>query len=257
MTSFRFGWIDYFRKENIFVRAAQRSFGILFLHSRQIAYYLSRMVPFSPSDHVLDLGCGDGSFTNWLAYICGTTADGVDILPERIQHAQSTAKRYNLSCQYHQAAIESIPFRDNSFSRVLMIDILEHVIDPAQMIMRAASLLSPGGILFISIPRDQQNRYFQGKVPSFFNYGNDIHVREGFCEEDIVRWLRASKLINIQCKHIFFFFYQITWEMLEPIRKWHPNLYRLLTPVFYPFTMLDRITGLGMHNGLIFTAQKP
>ncbi len=110
MTSFRFGWIDYFKKKNLFIKVTQYSFGILFLHSRQIAYYLFRMISFIKEDRVLDIGCGDGTFGNWISFIAEAEVHGIDIFSKRIENAQTTSLRYDLLCKYDCIKVELASF---------------------------------------------------------------------------------------------------------------------------------------------------
>lgn len=153
ISSFRFGWIDYFKKKNPLIKVAQFIFGTLFLHSRQVAYYLFHLVPFSSEDKVLDLGCGDGSFSNWIAFKTGAQILGIDRLEQRISSADSTLLRYKLSSKFRLAEIESIILPDSSFNRIFLIDLLEHIKEPQRLIQKVFSWLSPGGILFISTPK--------------------------------------------------------------------------------------------------------
>jgi ubiquinone/menaquinone biosynthesis C-methylase UbiE len=59
----------------------------------------------------------------------------------------------------HRAALrpvcggsESLPFADNSFERVIMVDALHHVIDQAESAREMFRLLKPGGLLVIEEP---------------------------------------------------------------------------------------------------------
>jgi hypothetical protein len=65
---FRFSWLGYFLKQNIFLKVYKYCFGTLFLHSRVVAHFLFQNLSFDKMDLVLDIGSGDGNFANWIFY---------------------------------------------------------------------------------------------------------------------------------------------------------------------------------------------
>ncbi len=63
----RFSWLEYFLKENSILRLVHFLFGTLFLHTRAIGINLFERLDFDKSDLVLDIGCGDGNYANWIS----------------------------------------------------------------------------------------------------------------------------------------------------------------------------------------------
>ncbi len=96
---------------------------------------------------VLDVGCGDGLFFDGLAklpgvrFVEGVEPSGALVSPDGP----------------HRARIHVAPF-DQSFdtgrrySLVLMLDVLEHLTDPAASLRHALSLLEPGGVFLATVP---------------------------------------------------------------------------------------------------------
>lgn len=253
---FRFGWIDYFQKNNFFIKVNQFLFGVLFLHSRQIAYELFKSVSFTREDRVLDLGCGDGTFSNWVAYKTEVVVLGIDRLKQRINKANATSSMYELSSKFMHTEIESTIFPKSGFTKVLLIDTLEHIKEPQKLIQRTIGWLSNGGHLFISVPKSKQKRWFWKENPDFFAYGKDKHEKVGYSSNELSTLLYSNGFTQIQVKETFYFIYQILWELTEPIRKSFPNLYRFLFPIFYLFAILDRKVKIGQGNGLLVIAKK-
>jgi 2-polyprenyl-3-methyl-5-hydroxy-6-metoxy-1,4-benzoquinol methylase len=253
---FRFGWLDYFKKKNFLIKTSQLFFGILFLHSRQVAYYLFHIMPFSENDKVLDIGCGDGSFANWIAYKSKASVTGIDRLEQRLNNARLTSERYSLHCEYQLEDINSVEFHVNKFSKILLIDVLEHIEKPQEILKKCSGWIIKNGLLFISVPQKNQKRWWLNKQQDFFNYGEDNHKFIGFDSQEIIKWIEENNFVVIQKKEAFYFFYQICWELLEPVRKIKPNLYRFLVPFFYPFLILDRMISLGRGNCILFVAKK-
>jgi 23S rRNA (guanine745-N1)-methyltransferase len=92
------------------------------LHDRGVTEPLLRaiaeMIDASPSDIVLDAGCGDGFYLGTLAHQTGFDAHGVDI---SIPAVDAAARRYP-GCEWIVAnADRVVPYDDRSFSIVLSI----------------------------------------------------------------------------------------------------------------------------------------
>ena len=93
---------------------------------------------------VLDLGCGNGCYTQELArraaYVCG-----VDI---QFSHLKS----FRQPIQRIQAAGENLPFASKSFDVVTMIEVLEHTRSDEQTLEECFRVLKPGGLLVLFVP---------------------------------------------------------------------------------------------------------
>lgn len=96
---------------------------------------------------VLDLGCRDGSLTQY--YAAGNSVTGVDI----DQQALSLAKeRLGISTIWLDLNREPLAFDDNSFDAVVAGEVLEHLVDPTFVVGEAHRVLTPGGIFIGSVP---------------------------------------------------------------------------------------------------------
>ncbi|MGA9749070.1 MAG: class I SAM-dependent methyltransferase [Nocardioides sp.] len=88
--------------------------------------------------HVLDIGCGDGTLSRWLAapgrQVVGLDADA-SVLPDG---AAGVA--------YVAGSANSLPFGDGRFDAVTMVAVLHHV-DAGRGLGEAARVLAPGGLL--------------------------------------------------------------------------------------------------------------
>lgn len=96
---------------------------------------------------VLDVGCGDGLFFDALA-----TLEGVELI-EGVEPAAALVSPDGP----HRERIHVVPF-DASFdegrrySLILMLDVLEHLPDPAASLRHALSLLEPDGVFLATVP---------------------------------------------------------------------------------------------------------
>ncbi|WP_134704104.1 bifunctional 2-polyprenyl-6-hydroxyphenol methylase/3-demethylubiquinol 3-O-methyltransferase UbiG [Ammoniphilus sp. YIM 78166] len=101
------------------------------------------------SGRMLDAGCGDG-YGTWKLAQMGYDAIGVDISEDMIEKAK-LKKGQELTLDFAQADIVSLPFSAESFSAVLSINCLEWVESPLSGLKELWRVLQPGGILCLGI----------------------------------------------------------------------------------------------------------
>ncbi len=104
-----------------------------------------------PSSRVLDLGCGTG-WTSWFMAKNGHHVVGQDIAPDMIDLANRNRDRF----QAHTASFvlsdyESLPFCDE-FDAAVFYDSLHHAENPQAAIDCAFRALRPGGVLITHEP---------------------------------------------------------------------------------------------------------
>jgi 2-polyprenyl-3-methyl-5-hydroxy-6-metoxy-1,4-benzoquinol methylase len=95
---------------------------------------------------VLDVGAGDGYFLN-AAQAAGWQVEGVELSAPRVARAREW-----FGLTLHSCDLASAPFAAGSFSAVTMLQLLEHLHDPAAVLRRGHELLQPGGLLLLSTP---------------------------------------------------------------------------------------------------------
>lgn len=125
---------------------------------RQAARYGSNTVVAAELLHLagstaLDIGCGDGKFTRFLAR-SGARATGIDVNPRALLRAREKACDENLDIAWIEGRAEDLPFADRSFDVVVFSNSLHHVA-PAKMdraIGEAARVLRINGDLYIMEP---------------------------------------------------------------------------------------------------------
>lgn len=112
------------------------------------------LAPPKADDVALDVGCAYGYWVNLFLRGRATQVIGVDLDREDVGRAARFAQpdRGADSCAFGVASAESLPFSDNSFTLVYLMDVLEHVNDPAQTALEVCRVLAPGGRLVVSVP---------------------------------------------------------------------------------------------------------
>jgi 2-polyprenyl-6-hydroxyphenyl methylase/3-demethylubiquinone-9 3-methyltransferase len=94
---------------------------------------------------VLDIGCGGGLLTQFLADR-GHHVAGIDLS----EGSLAVARKKDLvsRIQYIHGSGYALPFSENTFDAVCAMDLLEHVEDPNKIIQEASRVLKPGGLFF-------------------------------------------------------------------------------------------------------------
>ena len=102
-----------------------------------------------PGSRVLDLGAADGSVARALKKR-GCTVWGIEQDERAAEAALQVCDRLIVADLETKEAFE--PLGSQTFDVVLALDVLEHLRDPAPVLKRAASHLTPKGVVVVSIP---------------------------------------------------------------------------------------------------------
>ncbi|MEM9806673.1 MAG: methyltransferase domain-containing protein [Cyanobacteria bacterium P01_D01_bin.56] len=96
---------------------------------------------------VLDVGCGIGGSTLYLASKYRATATGITLSPVQAERAKTRAKTAGLGdhVQFQVANALAMPFEDNSFDLVWSLESGEHMPDKEQFLGECCRVLKPGG----------------------------------------------------------------------------------------------------------------
>lgn len=112
---------------------------------------IDRVMPPDLNDVILDIGCGSGNITNYLA-AKSKQVTGVDANEEAILYAKQTFVKSGLS--FKHALIDQIDFRDETFTKIYILELIEHIY--AEQIKDFFSecyrLLKQGGEILLTTP---------------------------------------------------------------------------------------------------------
>lgn len=99
---------------------------------------------------VLDVGCGGGLLSEALAK-AGAQVTAIDLAPNLLKVARLHGLESGIKVHYRQLPVEQLAQEaPGSFDAVTCMEMLEHVPDPASVVRACATLLKPGGRLFLS-----------------------------------------------------------------------------------------------------------
>lgn len=112
-----------------------------------------------PSSKVLDIGSAEGEIRDFLQN-CEYYA--VDIDKEAIEHL----KGQNIKAQQVNLNKQQLPFKNQKFDYILLLDILEHTADPRAILLEVKKRLSENGKIIITLPNDY---HLLNKIRFLFN----------------------------------------------------------------------------------------
>jgi 2-polyprenyl-6-hydroxyphenyl methylase/3-demethylubiquinone-9 3-methyltransferase len=99
---------------------------------------------------VLDVGCGGGLLSEALAGE-GARVTAIDLAPDLLKIARLHGLESGVGVDYRLVSTETLAAEQpGSFDVVTCMEMLEHVPDPGSVIAACATLLKPGGRLFLS-----------------------------------------------------------------------------------------------------------
>lgn len=105
---------------------------------------------------VLDLGCGSGAFTTFVARAVGEQGKvyAVDIQPAMLKQLERKLARVENqdieNIELKQASAYQLPFEDGALDLVYMVTVLEEIPDRGRALREIKRVLKPGGILSVT-----------------------------------------------------------------------------------------------------------
>jgi SAM-dependent methyltransferase len=99
-----------------------------------------------PNDRVLDVGCGLGFFLNTIAR-SGVRGFGLDFSHKSISLAKGMT-----SGLFAQGDAQVLPYRDDSFDKIIFTDVIEHVLDDRAALREIVRVARPGAQIALVTP---------------------------------------------------------------------------------------------------------
>lgn len=144
--------------------------------------------------------------------------------------------------------LHEIPVRDNYFDAILCIAVLEHVINPVEVVKELTRVLKPGGLLVVSVPFMQPEH----KVPADYQR----YTRDG-----VEVLLQDQGLSVLESKPIFTIYHTLYWIIDEWLQLKTTFPYRtarmLLLPVLASRAKRSSTTSVKIASAFRALAVKP
>lgn len=224
---------------------------------RRYFEFLSYLSLFPPKkyDRVLELGCGIGYQSAFLAQLAGevvatdlpdedVTAHAPGMLQAKLLHDQLNIHNVKLIA----CSAEALPFEDDSFDMVYSSHVLEHIPDQEKALNEIYRVLKPGGIHFCVVPTSFE------KVYAFFNFYSYLTSRviaaiySKFGKRDT--YIKVNEKVNIASKpsnSILRYFpfpppHGHYSHYLEELKQWTPLKWERKVSLDQKYKLLNQVT---------------
>ena len=108
-------------------------------------------IPMSMRLNILDLACGKGAVSVFLAKEIGCTVKGIDIMPDFIEFAKQKAKEYGVEslCEFVVGDINKSVMSESGFDVVVLGAVGDVLGSPDETIRKLKQTIHPGGHIMI------------------------------------------------------------------------------------------------------------
>ncbi|MEA9586146.1 bifunctional 2-polyprenyl-6-hydroxyphenol methylase/3-demethylubiquinol 3-O-methyltransferase UbiG [Xanthomonas sp. WHRI 10064A] len=147
---------------------------------------------------VLDVGCGGGLLSESMARL-GAQVTAIDLAPELVKVARLHSLESGVQVDYRVQSVEDLAAEQpGSFDAVTCMEMLEHVPDPTAIIRACASLLKPGGKLFLSTLNRTPAAFALAVVGAEYIARllpkGTHHYKDFIKPSELAAWLRSAEL---------------------------------------------------------------
>jgi len=164
-------------------------------------------------DTILEIGCATGYWGEYTKNHKNVEIYGLDYLDYHVEQAKKT-NCYKDVIQYDLNKIDdSLDYLEHSFSKIVILDVLEHLYDPPSVLQWCKKMLKPGGQIIISIPNIAHKSIIHQLLLNQFNYTqfgllDRTHIRfytattfQKMLKEQNLEVLKLMKIVNPQSEY--------------------------------------------------------
>lgn len=156
---------------------------------------LLEMIPQPPAN-VLDVGCFCGGNGRWLrAKFPECRLTGIELLEKAAAIASKDYHRV-IPKRFEDVDFELDGLASGSFDAIIAADVLEHLYNPWQALLRLKPLASPSGALYASIPNVRNLRVIQTLAKGFWPYEGagikDVTHLRFFTQAEVLKMFRET-----------------------------------------------------------------
>jgi len=198
------------------------------LHFWLYKKYIVKYLKPEPENIVLDIGCGLGHCLNFLTKFSENLV-GLDIdLPSLIYAQKTTGANYVLGKG------EKMPFKDNSFDKLISFNILEHIQNDTLAIEEIKRVGKNGATVLVMVPSLEGPRS-QSKLKKLMHTEeseNERHYRDGYYLENIKKLLNEKGIKVVRAHYTMFIFAELFTEFTKIFYTKKQKKYQRQTDLF-------------------------
>lgn len=155
---------------------------------------IARHIPHGA--RVLELGTATGYFSKALTQELGCEVDGVELDPEMAREAKPWCRKLLVGSLDQLVLSEHFPI--GAYDAVVCADVLEHLVDPSRVIKQLPALLSPRGVVLVSVP----NAAYGGIIAELMQ-GDFRYREEGLLDRSHLRFFTRKSVTSLFEGHGF------------------------------------------------------
>jgi 2-polyprenyl-3-methyl-5-hydroxy-6-metoxy-1,4-benzoquinol methylase len=136
---------------------------------------------------VLDVGCGSGGVGPGLRRAGACRLTGIEVMPEQAELAR--AEYDEVIAAPVEEALEQV---DGPFDTILCLDVLEHLVDPEQVMRALHGVAAPGARLQVSLPNARHVSLMKDLVLK----GTFGYTEWGHRDKTHLRWFTRRDIVE-------------------------------------------------------------
>lgn len=207
---------DYFWKEYMPAHQAANGEYIAEWHRRRAQPILDLLEPYRRVGTLLEVGCAAGFFLK-VAAEKDWAVQGIEIMAPAVEYGRNT-----LGLNVFKGTLEQAQLAAGAFDTVVMIETVEHLLDPARVLREAHRVLRPGGTICVAVPNLNSIMLpLLGVDWSVLSPAEHLYY---FTDKTLAQILRKAGFQSVE------FVWQLgpatIWEIMNPLNTHRPSSLR-------------------------------
>lgn len=192
-------------------------------------------------DKLLDMGSGNGIYSNQLSYLYNIHVSGIEGRKERVLQSRLISRSLSLKSNFFQKNLESIKLIKSKFDIIICLEVLEHIVRDERLIEEMIKALKIGGKLIITVPWCGKD----GKTIQYKQFNQYEHVRNGYTL-NYFKVVAKKYSLNIKVLRLYFLFFTKKMVKIQQYMYTHMHpIYNLLShPILLLISYLDYVLPL-------------
>jgi cyclopropane fatty-acyl-phospholipid synthase-like methyltransferase len=165
-------------------------------------FLVSQAALFRPGQRVLDIACGEGRNSVWLAQR-GCRVLGIDVSPLALKKARRLADDNGVEAEFRQADVRQWPWHADELDAVVSIFIqFAAPGERAGLFEAIQRALKPGGVLVLQGYTPKQLEYKTGGPPQAAHMYTEGMLREAFAGMELLHLREHEDTLAEGTKHV-------------------------------------------------------